>query len=132
MFCFMIRRPPRSSRTDTLLPSTTLFRSLWLSLRYRHLGGRILLHQGRNMFIGACVLFHLLADRLVLVANGAEESRCAATAFRCQLRVGVHDRYSYSPTRRDHHLAILLTSRYRPQECRGEGVLTRLGLRGSP
>src|SRR3546814_11243225 len=27
-FCFlMIRRPPRSTRTDTLFPSTTLFRS---------------------------------------------------------------------------------------------------------
>src|SRR3546814_1301137 len=29
MFCFlMIRRPPRSTRTDTLFPYTTLFRSL--------------------------------------------------------------------------------------------------------
>src|SRR3546814_1389139 len=28
--CFlMIRRPPRSTRTDTLFPSTTLFRSTW-------------------------------------------------------------------------------------------------------
>src|SRR3546814_2300405 len=26
-FCLMIRRPPRSTRTDTLLPYTTLFRS---------------------------------------------------------------------------------------------------------
>src|SRR3546814_1883052 len=26
-FCLMIRRPPRSTRTDTLFPSTTLFRS---------------------------------------------------------------------------------------------------------
>src|SRR3546814_16472659 len=26
---FMIRRPPRSTRTDTLFPYTTLFRSLW-------------------------------------------------------------------------------------------------------
>src|SRR3546814_15095062 len=25
----MIRRPPRSTRTDTLFPSTTLFRSVW-------------------------------------------------------------------------------------------------------
>src|SRR3546814_14652788 len=34
MFLFlMIRRPPRSTRTDTLLPYTTLFRSLgWCSL----------------------------------------------------------------------------------------------------
>src|SRR3546814_14619896 len=26
-FCLIIRRPPRSTRTDTLLPYTTLFRS---------------------------------------------------------------------------------------------------------
>src|SRR3546814_3874652 len=32
----MIRRPPRSTRTDTLFPYTTLFRSLWL----RELHGR--------------------------------------------------------------------------------------------
>src|SRR3546814_12977934 len=28
-FFFMIRRPPRSTRTDTLFPYTTLFRSRW-------------------------------------------------------------------------------------------------------
>src|SRR3546814_19266002 len=30
VFCLMIRRPPRSTRTDTLFPYTTLFRSRWL------------------------------------------------------------------------------------------------------
>src|SRR3546814_6925930 len=30
MFFLMIRRPPRSTRTDTLFPYTTLFRSGWL------------------------------------------------------------------------------------------------------
>src|SRR3546814_2522479 len=29
----MIRRPPRSTRTDTLFPYTTLFRSAWQSRR---------------------------------------------------------------------------------------------------
>src|SRR3546814_20133731 len=29
----MIRRPPRSTRTDTLFPYTTLFRSAWLPRR---------------------------------------------------------------------------------------------------
>src|SRR3546814_9675887 len=28
VFCLMIRRPPRSTRTDTLFPDTTLFRSI--------------------------------------------------------------------------------------------------------
>src|SRR3546814_18930278 len=36
----MLRRPPRSTRTDTLLPYTTLFRSE----RVDH-GGQLLLHQ---------------------------------------------------------------------------------------
>src|SRR3546814_11020391 len=31
----MIRRPPRSTRTDTLFPYTTLFRSLDTALRWR-------------------------------------------------------------------------------------------------
>src|SRR3546814_14978460 len=30
----MIRRPPRSTRTDTLFPYTTLFRSVWYWNRY--------------------------------------------------------------------------------------------------
>src|SRR3546814_14124705 len=32
VFFLMIRRPPRSTRTDTLFPYTTLFRS-WFSMR---------------------------------------------------------------------------------------------------
>src|SRR3546814_11674475 len=42
MFFLMIRRPPRSTRTDTLVPYTTLFRSVagadrhgWLDCRHR-------------------------------------------------------------------------------------------------
>src|SRR3546814_5766648 len=31
----MIRRPPRSTRTDTLFPYTTLFRSVWIVLKDR-------------------------------------------------------------------------------------------------
>src|SRR3546814_18527621 len=33
-FFLMIRRPPRSTRTDTLFPYTTLFRS-WMSFPYQ-------------------------------------------------------------------------------------------------
>src|SRR3546814_2593689 len=42
LFCFccffflMIRRPPRSTRTDTLFPYTTLFRSIGFPLTVRH------------------------------------------------------------------------------------------------
>src|SRR3546814_20163530 len=38
-FFLMIRRPPRSTRTDTLFPYTTLFRSVFPAQR-----GRVLLH----------------------------------------------------------------------------------------
>src|SRR3546814_13426751 len=33
IFCLMIRRPPRSTRTDTLFPYTTLFRSCLMTIR---------------------------------------------------------------------------------------------------
>src|SRR3546814_5568124 len=40
--CFlMIRRPPRSTRTDTLLPYTTLFRSVLLLVVLRVVGDRV-------------------------------------------------------------------------------------------
>src|SRR3546814_5641748 len=35
----MIRRPPKSTRTDTLFPYTTLFRSLWLECNAAELNG---------------------------------------------------------------------------------------------
>src|SRR3546814_5391865 len=41
----MIRRPPRSTRTDTLFPYTTRFRSVRRVLRVRHLQAALLLRQ---------------------------------------------------------------------------------------
>src|SRR3546814_7988221 len=38
LFCLMIRRPPRSTRTDTLFPYTTLFRSLGRDLERAQVG----------------------------------------------------------------------------------------------
>src|SRR3546814_19033572 len=40
----MIRRPPRSTRTDTLFPYTTLFRSRRLGAQQPFLPGQSLLH----------------------------------------------------------------------------------------
>src|SRR3546814_19852516 len=54
-FCLMIRRPPRSTRTDTLFPATTLFRSET---------ARPLLTQGEVMQLPP-------ADELVLVSGMA-------------------------------------------------------------
>src|SRR3546814_11767170 len=42
VFCLMIRRPPRSTRTDTLFPDTTLFRSRRLLSTGGAAGGSIL------------------------------------------------------------------------------------------
>src|SRR3546814_16913628 len=43
---FMLRRPPGSTRTDTLCPYTTLFRSP--AVASRHGGGRQRRHRGRR------------------------------------------------------------------------------------
>src|SRR3546814_9141777 len=45
----MIRRPPRSTRTDTLFPYTTLFRS-------RYFSGRRPADRGRNRLLRAAVV----------------------------------------------------------------------------
>src|SRR3546814_15518301 len=47
VFCLMIRRPPRSTRTDTLFPYTTLFRSLAVRVY-----GRDLPRIGRQILMG--------------------------------------------------------------------------------
>src|SRR3546814_1645921 len=43
----MIRRPPRSTRTDTLVPYTTLFRSADARRDHRHLDGDLLARDDR-------------------------------------------------------------------------------------
>src|SRR3546814_7629926 len=61
LFCFlMVRRPPRSTRTDTLVPYTTLFRS------GRHDGAAITFEQSRpDEHIGdACFIFKRDEDRV--------------------------------------------------------------------
>src|SRR3546814_9768552 len=42
----MIRRPPRATRTDTRVPYTTLFRSMW---RQGQLAGCITQHRARRL-----------------------------------------------------------------------------------
>src|SRR3546814_5695428 len=58
LFFFMIRRPPRSTRTDTLFPYTTLFRStsrIWRKLSSQDSSLRLLNHPLR-----ACRRYELL------------------------------------------------------------------------
>src|SRR3546814_3553325 len=48
IFFLMIRRPPRSTRTDTLFPYTTLFRSAGTSLSGQALSDSVLIVLGDN------------------------------------------------------------------------------------
>src|SRR3546814_15499362 len=52
-FFLMIRRPPRSTRTDTLFPYTTLFRSLFVGLLDR--GPNCLFDGNESQFVGGIV-----------------------------------------------------------------------------
>src|SRR3546814_17015770 len=56
-FFLMIRRPPRSTRTDTLCPYTTLFRSMV------HLGADILHLLAAGAWVGALAALLLMASR---------------------------------------------------------------------
>src|SRR3546814_14173986 len=85
MFCFflMIRRPPRSTRTDTRFPYTTLFRS--------HRGGRVigrphpddqqpLIDTGKLLTISSCTAFACPDPTVYVVGTSATWKR--ANVFR--------------------------------------------------
>src|SRR3546814_11607895 len=57
-FVLMIRRPPRSTRTDTLLPYTTLFRSSIKRFRRRQVEPIIIEHRRKDAFIDSSLRRH--------------------------------------------------------------------------
>src|SRR3546814_3454622 len=65
----MIRRPPRSTRTDTLFPYTTLFRSQAVRGHHRRIIGALVLWQplGEGRPVGR----HALRENQCLDARGA-------------------------------------------------------------
>src|SRR3546814_8334460 len=67
----MIRRPPRSTRTDTLFPYTTLFRSCATTLRY-----------SARWAARMPAALPLPRDARVLVAAGTDEGQCALRTAR--------------------------------------------------
>src|SRR3546814_7440093 len=85
----MIRRPPRSTRTDTLFPYTTLFRSPLLrggaadrAVRFRQFSGDGQIHparRGRRMSTGLAwvdvivAVLLVLSGLLVLISARSEE-----------------------------------------------------------
>src|SRR3546814_6576707 len=80
----MIRRPPRSTRTDTLFPYTTLFRS-------------ILEHQLTSVGAAHAELVELLRGRESLEALLDDECSNAARAGR-QIGLGIDDQRSEEHT----------------------------------
>src|SRR3546814_5536166 len=73
IFFLMIRRPPRSTRTDTLFPYTTLFRSLEeaLAVAGQHLAGEL---AGRQALESGRRIAEPVADRQQLEARSEEHT----------------------------------------------------------
>src|SRR3546814_2942393 len=87
----MIRRPPRSTRTDTLFPYTTLFRSALLPPSAEHWFGtdqsgrdvysRVVYGAGRSIGIG------LLATAIALVAGVVVRSEEHTSELQSLMRI---------------------------------------------
>src|SRR3546814_12415870 len=74
-FFLMIRRPPRSTRTDTLFPYTTLFRSGQRRLRARGGGHRALQDRPASPALGKPELRRRPARRRGIRAGDRREDR---------------------------------------------------------
>src|SRR3546814_1128639 len=82
----MIRRPPRSTRTDTLFPYTTLFRS---TSEHRQAAnskrlGRIALGQDQSAFAGA---FATCPEGVVQFGNAADRSEEHTSELQSLMRI---------------------------------------------
>src|SRR3546814_16501925 len=80
----MIRRPPRSTRTDTLFPYTTLFRSLW-----SHSAERLSGWSAREAIGRSFALLHTSADCLAgkpqrVLAAARASGRFRSRDVRCR------------------------------------------------
>src|SRR3546814_19975112 len=81
IFFLMIRRPPRSTRTDTLFPYTTLFRSLRDTADPRdRSASAFFLFQLGDVALGEEVLLHLPGEILV-VATPPFQHHCCMLDF---------------------------------------------------
>src|SRR3546814_17664987 len=74
----MIRRPPRSTRTDTLFPSTTLFRSAWIEA----LGREVSAPTVKQQLAAVRHLFDWLVTGQVMPTNPAASVRGPAHSVR--------------------------------------------------
>src|SRR3546814_14035767 len=107
----MIRRPPRSTRTDTLFPYTTLFRSPAARLAGDEPGARKKLTErivGRMSAAhraAALAVHHIVGEDDLLIGRLADGALGAPTILRCHIEA-VHGllgacRHRHQATRRD-------------------------------
>src|SRR3546814_15385316 len=100
-FFLMIRRPPRSTRTDTLFPYTTLFRSMrdgdWARFEERDIPGKFLDKEGRpatyamlleraDKALRDHITPALLDERMRAAKRGVERIRAAIEIGRASCR----------------------------------------------
>src|SRR3546814_8441578 len=86
----MIRRPPRSTRTDTLFPYTTLFRSMQRSL---HLGKRM--PAASTLLRRACLVVSIALSCGAAFAAQPAAAPAAATSAGETLPAALHDLDAY-------------------------------------
>src|SRR3546814_5571888 len=70
----MIRRPPRSTRTDTLFPYTTLFRSLLVSIAFDEITAAGVDRQKRALLNGLATIYAMKALPLWEIEEDVETS----------------------------------------------------------
>src|SRR3546814_14562406 len=75
VFFLMIRRPPRSTRTDTLFPYTTLFRSLSPGIEMAILAGEAVADELLRIGAGVGEDRHAAPDRFALRPVGDRRHR---------------------------------------------------------
>src|SRR3546814_11851776 len=111
----MIRRPPRSTRTDTLFPYTTLFRSRVVAVGGVGVRLQVLCRVG-----GVVVLLQLRRERPQAAEDGLPDVAEAAEEF---ARRGLVGRRAG-----DHHEAVALQLLQAAPEARAAAVLGRADL----
>src|SRR3546814_2043320 len=83
----MIRRPPRSTRTDTLFPYTTLFRSNLRRLADARFGARALVERKRDRIVAQIDPDRIEAGRVVDVGIGRERSEEHTSELQSLMRI---------------------------------------------
>src|SRR3546814_11175317 len=103
----MIRRPPRSTRTDTLFPYTTLFRSLSVLDRRRKAGGDPEIDRYPGLALRPLALLHDLALLLHVGQSRAAGGQVANLGVRpVEDAIGVDSRRPRALHRRAHKSAL--------------------------